>query len=154
MGADIHWVIERRVGSKWIGVLTDDGPKPARNLDDVDYYKRYAVFDHRNYNFFANLAGVRGEGPEPRGVPDDASETTQVLVEGWDCDGHSHSWCSLRDFMLAWLKTLDVPLVTEYLDARATGDTTACNQILTNLAGVYELDGDEENYRVVFWFDN
>lgn len=165
MGCDIHWVVEQQVKTRddtliWIGVLEKNSPRIVSRLEDnSSLYDRASVVSHRNYAFFAALAGVRGPGPDPRGLPDDASETTKVLVEWWDCDGHSHSWCSLREFISTWLGTIDNhKVVHDYVEARLHGDNKAVDDILTTIAGVYELDGDPEEsgdkYRVVFWFDN
>src|SRR5215471_14331674 len=102
MGADIHMVLERRVKlrdvEKWVGVnafpyiigsiYTGDGA-----VSDRVYWH----VDRRNYNLFADLAGVRGDGPEPKGVPDDASDLALVEIDEWGGDGHSHTWLTLDE---------------------------------------------------------
>lgn len=93
---------------------------------------------NRNYDWFAILAGVRngygfagvktGQGfkviVEPRGVPEDATPDWKEIVEGWDCDMHSHSWVTLEDFEkfdfnLVTMKTGVVP-IGEYQRLRGT----------------------------------
>lgn len=105
MGCDIHLVIERKshVSDQWICVIaptwesvcqdpismnTPDPPTPA------GYFLRA-----RNYNFFAAIAGVRGSGPDPKGLPTNISQTTQELTQEWGMDGHSHSHMPLEQFL-------------------------------------------------------
>lgn len=92
MGADIHLHIEYKVG---------DQPWKAderHQVTEEDGYTYVADFGSRDYHLFANLAGVRGDGPEPRGVPDDVSEIVDKSIKGWSGNGHSHSWNTLEDF--------------------------------------------------------
>lgn len=66
MGTDIHMMIERKVGAKWVPY-----PWPNSIVYD-DATERY-------YKLFGLLAGVRGysfEGMEPRGMPEDFSAPT------------------------------------------------------------------------------
>ena len=61
------------------------------------------VWDSRHYSAFTALCGVRdytGESPkisEPRGIPEDATETTKTDHEDWDCDAHSASHVTLKE---------------------------------------------------------
>jgi len=77
MGTDIHGVVEELSSSD--------------NAWSLVYVLR--VNDRagaRNYKQFAALAGVRGEGPEPRGLPSDISDATRYL---WETIGdHTPSW--------------------------------------------------------------
>lgn len=107
MGCDIHFYVEKKIDGKWKlqGQLVDD--------DGHKYVADANFYDGRNYNLFAILADVRngrgfagiktGEGfnpiSDPRGVPEDASEEYKQLVEQWDCDGHSHSYHTLRQML-------------------------------------------------------
>lgn len=144
MGCDIHAVIERKFDEGWHVVAEVTGS-----------------CDERDYEFFTHLCGVRanwegmGDWPEPKGVPDDASVVTKWKIEGWGCDGHSHSWDTAKDFV-------DKKLAL----ARIRGDTDASTSYewYAYKALGYSCD-DQENsparancftdlYRVVYWFDN
>lgn len=107
MGCDIHFFTEKRNAEtgKWelVGKVTRED----------DWVDAESLYDGRNYNLFAILADVRngrgfagvktGEGfnpiSEPRGVPEDASAEYREIVEQWDCDGHSHSYHTLRQLI-------------------------------------------------------
>jgi hypothetical protein len=74
VGCDIHIVLERQHADKWIG-FRSFSPLPKRALElhnmveiDVNSRSAYAYWkiENRDYDFFATLAGVRGEGPTPR----------------------------------------------------------------------------------------
>ena len=67
MGADIHGVVEKRVRldgvDKWVAVSFLRYPDKGKE---------------RNYTRFAALAGVRGDGPRPKGAPGDMSESGRL----------------------------------------------------------------------------
>lgn len=150
MGADIHFVIEARTSDYgWVGTYTTDvsaRPKP-RSGDS------YSKLKSRNYAFFAMLAGVRGEGPEPLGLPDDVSDLAAHESDGWGDDGHSHSYCSLLEFVRK-------RYITEWRDGEAIGPQAMRDALAGKLdeKALYEYmdypPEDPKNYRVVFWFDN
>lgn len=99
----------------------------------------------RNYERFAQLAGVRGDGPAPRGLPDDMSETAALLVEDWAGDGHSHSWLPMKDAAAVFLATERNPpeMAKKYPDSHFFGvDTSGAS------------GKSRDDYRLIFWFDN
>lgn len=130
MGCDIHFILEKKMSGKWVGVQTDyfcSGPARARW-----------------YGFFAELGmpyrGESGSGEPLNGVPDDASETAKAIIEDWKDDGHSHSWLTADQFIAAYKRAVDkFPPAT---------DRTK------EMFGPYPLYTDEDDYRVVFFFDN
>ena len=85
MGCDIHTAVEKydEDSDTWFMI-------PVEIYQDIE---------RRNYEFFAALAGVRGKGPEAKGLPDDISLGSQWIVHGWGTDGHSHTWEMLDDFL-------------------------------------------------------
>lgn len=138
MGCDIHIVLERKIGDKWIG---------------IDAYRQYfapqmdqAYVRTRNYKRFAKLAGVRGDGPEPKGLPEDLSDLAKMLSDDWDLDGHSHSWASLLD-------ALPIFIETEWFDIEHQSDY-AKKYPASYFFNVYEDELKGKDYRIVFWFDN
>lgn len=175
MGADIHFTIEHRDphdGLGWAGVFWSDAPhSPSRyNIDyaygnaisdPVDPVEHYRRMDHgvhpfgrlsrRDYEFFARLAGVRGDGPEPNGVPPDVSALTQRCVSRWGGAGYSHGHMTLREFV----------------KRKIISDVTIANAANSKLQGgdpIAEYLGDcvdesnditlDDNTRVVYWFDS
>lgn len=124
MGCDIHGWVEKKVGEKWIAY---------KELNDT----------WRNYDRFAALAGVRGEGPKAKGVPPDVSDTVKVLIAEWDADGHSHSYLPLNE-------AFDVFKRTQFIRDVDYGLYDAFKIELDAMTPPESID----LYRPVFWFDN
>ena len=121
VGADIHFTIEHRDphdGLGWVGVFWSDAPHSPSSYNaeytydqnaDISLKEQRRRMDHgvhpfgrlgrRDYDFFARLAGVRGDGPEPNGLPPDASVMSQRCVLRWEGDGHNHGHMTLREFV-------------------------------------------------------
>ena len=127
MGCDIHIFLERRVENRWIMVNEINEPQTTS----------------RNYQRFAALAGVRGDGPKPRGIPDDVSESVKLHISDWGGDGHSHSCLGIMEATRIFASTDDsVPrwvnneefMVYHFFGSRAANDPA--------------------NHRIVFFFDN
>lgn len=126
MGCDIHGWIEKKVDNKWVAVS---------ELKDRN----------RNYGLFADLAGVRGDGPDAKGLPSDVSETVKYWVDKWGPDAHDHSW---------------LPLDEAYRIFRKHGGN---GYYLWDMCGldIYpycptckQPTPHGDIYRLVFWFDN
>lgn len=142
MGCDIHVVLEKRVtmpdgSEKWVCTDTFRGHHSAFKKDPFTLSNySFPVAEIRNYARFAALAGVRGDGPDPRGLPDDASETTQYLADG--DDWHSHSWLPVSEAAEIYKQT----------SPESLGNFDAADYFFN----VYEDEIDQ--HRIVFWFDN
>ena len=110
MGCDIHFYTETR-DAAGVWRCVDRFAEP-----DQDGYVACispALYHGRNYNLFGMLADVRnGRGfagiktgagfqpiAEPRGLPEDVSETVRKISDGWGTDGHSHSHHTLRQLL-------------------------------------------------------
>lgn len=143
MGCYIHLVLEKKDGQKWVGIDTFNGHHVAKWRVEKDKFDWFSpVARSRNYERFAALASVRGDGPAPKGLPFDASDTVALLSREWGGDGHSHSWVTLAEAVAIWLRTEHGEL-----------DDIAKKYPESYFFGVdSQNDGDE--YRVVFWFDN
>lgn len=146
MGCDIHYVIEQEHNGKWVGVFgTDNGltyPSYAARQ-----YLPVLLFKNRNYKFFAKLAGVRGPGPDPLGLPEDMSSMSRMYTDSWSGDGHSHSYASLRDFVTTWL-TSNGEDITPLVKEKLKGNDPVLDFVKE--LGICQID----KYRVVYWFDN
>lgn len=172
MGCDIHPVLEK----KW---KRDDGTTVWVGLHDFPYvtikeirqkgeivarnYWHSPRAQWRNYQLFAKLAGVRGEGQDPKGLPNDASDLTLMLLS--DCsDYHSHSWVSAREWVMHCL-SLEEDSAELFLkpqpDEPQAKDPRVCDPYGYyldidgfNTAYGTEPEGDIGDYRICFCFDN
>lgn len=139
MGCDVHIHSEIKVGGKW---LHYDQPRAQRN-----------------YTLFEKMAGVRGKEENamaaPRGLPDDATETTRFDSEHWNGDGHSHSWLNaeeirkLGDWYREEFKGRDPDSIWPKWDQWLFGN---CYSDFMR----YPDDRPKgvEDVRFIFWFDN
>ena len=170
MGADIHFTIEHRDphdGLGWVGVFWSDAPHSPpiyntgymydqnANITPEEQRRRmdhgvhpFGRLGRRDYKFFARLAGVRGDGPRPNGLPPDASAMTQRCVACWEDDGHSHGHMTLREFVKR--KIVSDDSLAEAAKTKLQGG----DPIVEYLRGCYYGITLDDNTRVVFWFDN
>ena len=129
MSTDIHGWVEAKIGDKWVAI--------------TELYS-----DGRNYERFAALAGVRGEGPEPKGIPNDISDTVKYCIDTWGCAGHSHTWFPIEEAAKIFLNTRERSSDNDYenpIEALFNIDVDTLKQNF----GV-SLD----DIRLVIWFDN
>ena len=169
MGADIHMYIEKRMPSgNWACVRNLNEPIRSEGLH-VMYQDRSSSnggFDafwrlrSRNYELFAALAGVRGDGPEPKDLPQDVSEYVMTEYAGYGMDAHSASWYSADEFVQIYDRIgvqvdEDKPL-SPYVAVRIElGAEVATANFLHDKASVHVDEEDSVDlYRFVFWFDN
>lgn len=139
MGCDIHLVLERKLAEEagWVAV-------------DLFGYSRdtsgrtcFPAARSRNYRRFAALAGVRGDGPEPRGFPEDASQSAKYLFDDWGADAHSPSWLEIDEATRVFLATEYEPFKADSIEAKWP------------MSHYFNTEADNpDNYRIVFWFDN
>ena len=161
MGADIHIYAEKRLKSgEWATVQTfTPVTKRAVGLpQEREYDWLFYNVEARNYALFGKLAGVRGVGRRPLGIPDDASPLFKEFAELWDSDGHSHSYCSAAQFIVDYLDTLDSTDAAVKNYAAWVLDVGANNAMLRFLDAYCAIrvseDDKADDYRFVFFFDN
>ena len=162
MGCDIHMVLEKKDKDRdrWVGIHN----YPHINIHaytggipDQIMGKAWPRILGRNYDLFAKLAGVRGDGPDPLGVPEDVSDLAAMEIAGWSGDGHSHSYLSLAEFTRRY-STTDGAISDAAID-RLQGNKGRKNRE-TFCTGGYnfhdyvESFNAEQDARIVFWFDN
>lgn len=166
MGADIHIYAEVKLkNGEWaMSNAFETQPRRVFGLKEnpEDYGLLFYTVSNRNYRFFAALAGVRGEGPEPRGLPADISPIVRQEVESWGINGHSHSWMYPEEFAKAFMehhmsKAEVAALIERRMNALWARDLTLT--ILQDYIGVTLPEDDKGNpnaygLRFVFWFDN
>jgi hypothetical protein len=141
MGCDIHVVLEVKTTIGWVAVDTYQGHHKSW-VTEGEYDWSSPITTARNYGRFGALAGVRRDGPDPKGIPDDASGTTKHLVDRWGVDGHSHSWLPSKEAAEIYLQTAG-PDLEDYK-----------REYPENYFFGIERHDKNEEYRVVFWFDN
>lgn len=132
MGCDIHWILEKVTeNNTWIGVHSN-----------FPYIENSLI--GRNYEFFGELASVRGESKkEPLGMPEDCSHLSTYLEERWEGDGHSHSFMPLSEFVDIFVK-VSLPYLTKHQQEFP----------IYNMFGFEITPEYVDEYRVVFFFDN
>ena len=151
MGADIHMFPEYRVdGGAW-----QSHPDIDIEIEDEGVPTEYTYISYdegigRDYGLFADLAGVRGNGPNPKGVPKSVTPIVERAINQWDGDGHSHSFMSLGE-----LKKL---MIKHGYDIKSNKMFTSCQAISKELSQIDKilLNGPKSivEHRVVFFFDN
>jgi len=158
MGADIHLWLERKLpNGKWVMHDRCDGiSREAYGIEPptAESYmgdRAYHLAGGRNYRFFAALAGVRGDGPEPRGLPPDVSDYVLHESDEYGADGHSHSWMTAREFMPIFAEhVLPVQYAVDVVGGRTTWVALFSRYFSTYIDHARDFD----NYRFVFFFDN
>jgi hypothetical protein len=132
MGCDIHFCIEKKINNKWVMVCRDNGLDRAGS---------------RNYIRFGKLAGVRTEGPDPKGIPDDISESSKLFIDEWGEDGHSHSYLPITEAAKIFLET-------EWPETLAEMGEWARANPASYFFDLEDYRGPLSDYRLVFFFDN
>lgn len=169
MGCDIRPVLERRWANpktgetKWVGLhdypytnipeVWQGGQVVAKNVFHIPWPQQ------RNYGLFARLAGVRGDGPEPKGLPEDASDLTLLAIGDTNGDLHSHSWASATEYIEASIATyaendaaLRAALLTQDKEHPILKDPF---QYFMGLDLYPDEDGPQpDDFRICFAFDN
>jgi hypothetical protein len=113
MGCDIHLYVEKKINGVWekqTGFVSN-WYDPGSDYFAKDEFKNCdSPYGGRNYSLFSFLADVRNYDGEikplaqPRGLPDDVSDVVKAESDDWDCDGHSHSYFTLRELIDASLR--------------------------------------------------
>ena len=143
MGCDIHLFAEIKINGNWIADL-------ERTAEMYDYDG-----SNRVYAAFAILAGVRNDLniipiAEPKGIPADASESYKIVCEDWGKDGHSHSYLTLKEFNNYNYCFAEGALTTEQMKRLANAKNHIDNNIFSN----FDACREEDEVRIVFFFDN
>ncbi len=146
--------------------------------------KPYDDRNYRLFAILANVRNDDDWQPisMPRGIPKDISQEIKTRVDDWNGDGHSHSFFTLKELLeFDWDKVVGktTRMVHEdtYKKFMETGEKPDSWCAWTNIenwkklswettyrecAGEYFFKiledmkklGDQENVRIVFWFDN
>jgi hypothetical protein len=133
MGCDIIMVVEYDHEGEWVGVSSTFGIPTGHYSDanHADLHSRaYPSVGRRDYAFFSRLAGVRGQGPSPLGMPHDASALARITC---DAGYHSHSYLPLEKFALRWMDDTYRMKITKN---RLLGDATYMFAVVLELASV------------------
>lgn len=149
MGCDIHAIIEEEVEpGKFLGLWSSEF-RYDFNRERTPYPR---ILD-RNYDFFARIAGVRGNGGIALGTPNDRSELTAHIAQRWRGDAHSWTYMPLEDFL--W------QFAIMHGDSKTT--TNMAGDVLMNKSKFdtvqkhffkYLWEENIHNKRIVLFFDN
>lgn len=132
MDTDIHTMLEKEINGEWVLVHVPHWNAPA---------------ERRNYDRFAKLAGVRGDGPAPKGAPSDISKGAQYRLGKYGSDAHSVSYDTLIRF-------LDVCKETER-DSTWDYSSYKTSDFCEHYLGIgFDKDECVDDFRVVYWFDS
>lgn len=136
MGCDIHLVVERRIQGDpdWIGIYASDNAPGGR-----------PKIAQRNYEFFAEVAGVRGSSATTtyaRNLPRDVSRLAWINFMACPTDYHHPSHLTVTEFIGAWRR------------ANPNDESFREQFCAYDLLGVDSDWPEAADYRVVFWFDN
>lgn len=175
MGCDIHLFMERRLNGRWVPVNPPpyegevdyakeypwgawmEPPNPVEELAQqaLPFEERYPSVAHqwafgRNYDSFARLSGVRGDGAyrEPNDIPWDVCES---IYQQWggtdegDVDWHTPTHWTLRDLGAAHAER-------EHDGGYGVKRISALLEEMRRICQEYNLEPD--HVRVVFWYDN
>lgn len=129
MGCDIHVYTEfklwygKRAG-EWFSADNYRLNPHYGSDEDEKKYEVVPIYDSRNYSLFSILAGVRNYGnnipiSEPKGLPEDCCEEIKAEYKSWDCDGHSHSYFTLKE-LLDYQKRQPLLKHSGYVDKEAS----------------------------------
>ena len=163
MGCDIHVKIEcrRKQDGKWVWrdyTPMYQRPKLTKD-DDLSEYEDYFI-GGRCYDAFALLAGVRNYNgivpiSEPKGIPDDMSESVQREYETWGKECHSHSYYTLME--LEYYCAMHNVVAREWQDDEEilpTKELLRPYLLALNFVHEHIWTVDKNAIRMVFWFDN
>lgn len=157
MGCDIHCNLEyrRNEQSAWYDIdLYNKNKYFGTDGDETEpEYWKVSLYTGRSYFLFGLLAGVRNHNVEPiiepRGIPDDVSESIKKCYDSWSSDGHTPSWYTLYELKRAQ-KTLSELVLQELIDSielrYIQSENYGYKKTLT--------EDEEKNIRLVFWFDS
>jgi hypothetical protein len=137
MGCDIHIVVVKKKG-RGCEILWDPGEfwrDENRSQAEYDeHWRKSRLAQSRNYERFAKLSGVRGDGPEANGWPDWASDHVDMSDE----DLHSHTHYPIR-------QAAKIFLATEHKDT----DKAALAEI-NPIAMYFNINPDEHDLSKVY----
>lgn len=153
MGCDIHAYVELYT--------------PGEGWEEVKDFEE--PFGDRNYGWFGFLAGVRNYSrspviAEPRGLPEDATLSTEERKNALRLHNHSHSWLTLAELLtydydrVFWDRRITKNGNGAALAEEGEGEHLTLRDFLGERFFAH-LDrmravGHPYNVRVVFWFDN
>jgi hypothetical protein len=169
MGCDIHMVLEQKHNDGWVGIhsyphldtttlysMYPSSSSFERERRSGEWARSWPRITGRDYELFAKLASIRGEGLAPLGVPEDVSELARMHIDRWDCDGHSHSYLSLAKFTKLYATTESA--IADSTKDRLQGKDLHSKEVYCT--GGYDFTDYDEDFdaehdaRIVFWFDN
>lgn len=162
MGCDIHLYLEKYTSvngeNKWVNV--DHWQiNPHYGIEDNESeYDLVPFYWGRNYDLFSILAGVRGNiDPidEPRGLPEDVTETTKREYDKGGRDAHTPSYYTLKEIKDYYYNNSENDEITIILDYFLKPMENRFKEEFWITSDDEKRYTTKENgFRVIFWFDN
>ena len=153
MGADIHSILEVNENDElgWYA--------PIHSFWFNEVFS-YDLPIERNYDAFAKLAGVRGNGPPPKGLPDDVSVSVMKALQSEDF--HSHSYVPLSEYIEAYFPKNERERYIAHCNLKGLDNLSENEMNTYNLLNstqrvielIQEYKTQDTDFRVVFTFDN
>ena len=148
MGCDIHLYAEKKIDEKWVCLnplmwdVYDRKPYKHRTVEQFNIERSYVLF-----GFLANVRTLQEKGfGEAKGFPKDVSKEIKEKYEEWGLDAHSASYLTLKELNEKFADTS----IKSYFDF-------FYKDIIENILEYHNIDTlhkDENDIRIVFWFDN
>lgn len=135
MGCDIHLFTERKEtidGKKrWFNIDNWKlNPYYEKDNEDGEFeYKLNPSYRARDYELFSILADVRnysGNKPiaQPKGLPEDVSDTVKAESIKWGSDGHSHSFFTMKE-LYDYYEENNIVKFSGYVDSKGAKEIEA-----------------------------
>jgi len=171
MGCDIHVHLERKVTipsrgidcwqtvNQFTGIPVEGMLNVPPELSKENYgpAHMWSKVEDRNYDLFASLAGVRGEGPHPKGIPDDIAPLTAGWIDSWGGDAHSHSWEYADVFVEKYMEhSLPKEVIAQIAELRMNSEITSVwEYVLDRFIHCMPTNIESpDRWRFIFFFDN
>jgi len=183
MGCDIHMFAENKEDKKWV-MLEDAFRQENYDKKKYWCPHPYDDRNYELFAFLANIRNANNIQPicKPKGCPPNASHGFLHQLDVWDCDAHSISWFTLKELKEIPKKLLEQTIYDSSLilekdeEGNITGTCRDTNGKHFGEVGerklfkLFKTTGspiefiikqlkstgfeDDENIRIVFFFDN
>lgn len=169
MGCDIHMYCEYKhkhgqEKPKWVSADHYRVNPHYGVYEDESQWEVIHLYDDRWYRLFGILAGVRDYEVKPiaeqRGIPSDCCKEIKKECDDYGCDGHSHSYLTLKELMDNRSKYIGKEDGYDVLGVIIDPLIQRTKEVFhiygyQNQDDVNEIIAKSANdIRIVFWFDN
>lgn len=140
-------MLEQKKAGDWVNIdYWQYNEYYEEDRESEEEYSLVEVYSGRSYSLFTELAKVRDYNEskstmgDPKGIPKDIHSLTKRYIDSWAGDGHSHSYHSLKE-----LKDFDGTAIDTQVQYLIEAIEKRLNEYKSK---------DDEDFRIVFFFDN